>query len=79
MTKPKVQRYVRRGGEIPQIYPGTLDGLNLALKELISASKFMPGCLMTLHAVYGRNQSTVIRRYKGGRLCPEPPDSEAYT
>lgn len=66
-------RYVRRGGPIPQIYPGTLDGLNQALKDCVQSSKFLPDKIIYLASiVYGEH--TVIRQFKGGREWEPRPE-----
>jgi hypothetical protein len=57
---------VRRGGPIPQIYHGTLKGLEQALADTLNASRFMPERIFYLSAVHGNKQHTVIRMYKGG-------------
>lgn len=61
-------RYVRRGGPIPQIYPGTLDGINQALKDMASTSRFLPDRVIYLAAVEA-GVSTIIRTFKGGHSC----------
>lgn len=73
----KAQRYVRLGGPIATIYPGTLDDLNQAVLDCLTTSHFIPDELITLSAVYGRRNSVIIRRYKGGRQWE--PDSAAST
>lgn len=66
VTRRKADRYVRRGGPIPQIYPGTLAGLEQALAETESASRFMPDRYLYLEAVHG-TERTCIRMFKAGR------------
>lgn len=67
MTRRQTDRYVRQGGAIPQIYPGTLQGLQQAMKDSISASKFRPRVTFSLSAVQGRKR-TVIQQYRAGTI-----------
>jgi hypothetical protein len=59
-------RYVRRGGPIPQIYPGTLAGLEQGLADALSASRFMPEEVITLTAVHGKRR-TLVHAFLAGR------------
>lgn len=77
MNKPTSDRYVRRGGPIAQIYHGTLEGLEQALKDTVNASRFLPDTVITLTTVNGKNK-TVLRSYKGGQLIIIPADEEAW-
>lgn len=74
MTR-RPDRYVRRGGPITQIYPGTLAGLAQALKDAISTSKFRPDTVFRLIACYGADRE-VFRLFQGGH-CTWEPESEA--
>lgn len=58
-------RYVRRGGPIPQIYPGTLKGITQALRDCVSASKFLPDTSITLWAVQD-GQQALLREFGNG-------------
>ena len=58
-------RYLRKGGPVPQIYPGTLDGLTQAMKDSLSASRFLPGTPILLIALHGRER-TLVKSFKGG-------------
>lgn len=74
MALRKTDRYVRRGGPVPQIYPGTLAGLNQALKDAMTASRFMPASVFYLEAVHG-GERQVIREFRAGH-CTWPQDAE---
>ena len=59
-------RYVRRGGPLSQIYPGNLSSLNQAMKDCVSASRFLPDITFRLMAVQD-GESQLIRLFKAGR------------
>jgi hypothetical protein len=61
---PAADRYVRRGTEVPVIYPGTLRMMMTAEKEAFRASQRLPGRHL-LFAVHGR-QSRLLRVYEQG-------------
>jgi len=64
-------RYLRLGGPVPAIYHGDLAGLEQALSDTLQASRFLPGEIVYLMAVKGR-QRTIIRMFRAGReLRPE--------
>jgi hypothetical protein len=65
MTPRKTDRYVRRGGPVPQIYPGTLTCLNQAMKDTQNASRFMPELVFYLEAV-SKGERHCIRVFKAG-------------
>jgi hypothetical protein len=58
-------RYVRRGGDIPRIYPGTLKALEQAIEDIERVSRFQPLVIYSLVAVQG-HESKIIRTYKSG-------------
>ena len=70
MTPPRADRYLRRGGPVPQIYHGDLTGLTQALKDCLSASRFLPGVIFTLEAVRGKHRE-LIRCFQNGEDVTE--------
>jgi hypothetical protein len=66
VTARSTDRYVRRGGPVPQIYAGTLAGLAQAMSDAKSESRFLPGALITVTAVQGKFRKR-IRAYQAGR------------
>jgi hypothetical protein len=66
LTTRKTDRYVRRGGPVPQIYHGTLAGLNQAITDAKSESRFAPGVVITVWAVRNRERER-IRAFMAGR------------
>lgn len=58
-------RYVRRGGPIPQIYPDTLAGLEQALKDCVSSSRFLPDNIIYLTRHHAGHQDT-LRVFQAG-------------
>ena len=58
-------RYIRRGGNIPRIYPGTLQYLEQAIEDIERVSTFNHGIIYYLDAVQGSERST-IRTYNNG-------------
>lgn len=63
MTKA-ADRYFLRGGPIPRIYPGTLKGLTQAIKDGLSASRFLSSAVR-LFAVHG-SERTLVRSFTAG-------------
>jgi hypothetical protein len=59
-------RYVRRGGPIPQIYPDTLAGLEQALKDCVTSSRFLPDNIIYLVRVRKDSQDT-LRVFQSGQ------------
>jgi hypothetical protein len=76
MTRP-ADRYVRRGCPVPQIYPGTLPGLQHAIKDCLTSSRLLPGRPVRLLAVYGR-LGKLLRIFENGE-CTWMPDSQEET
>lgn len=66
MTARKTDRYARRGGPVPQIYHGTLAGLNQAIDDAKSESRFIPGVVITVWAIRNHNRER-IRVFMAGR------------
>lgn len=64
-------RYCIRGGAIPIIYPGTLNGLNHAIQDGLSASRFRPAVIFRLYADYS-GERRIIRTFKDGSCLWEP-------
>lgn len=71
MALRKTDRYVRRGGPVPQIYPGTLAGLNQAMKDCLTASRFLPDSVFCLESVCAGARQ-VIRVFKNGHDVTRP-------
>jgi hypothetical protein len=58
-------RYVRRGGEIPRIYHGTLAGVTQAISDAQEESRFTPGVVISVWAVKGKERKR-IREFVAG-------------
>jgi hypothetical protein len=59
-------RYLRTGGPVPQIYFGTLAGVEQAKVDAQAISKFLPELVFTVIAVHGRERKP-ITAYQAGR------------
>jgi hypothetical protein len=57
----ETDRYLLSGGPIPTIYHGTLTGLNQAIKDAGTASRFLPDTVFTLVAVTGSRSTRTYR------------------
>jgi hypothetical protein len=70
------RRYVRRGSDIPEIYPGDLKGLTRAMKDAQDMSASGLAFTVSLHEPPG--PSRVLRLYEDGRLswAPGPGEEE---
>lgn len=74
-ARETADRYLRRGGPIDQIYHGSLDGLEQAIQDTVTTSRFLPDCVIYLTAVTG-GRKRVIRTYKAGHLVfPEAEEA----
>lgn len=69
-------RYVRQGTDVPQIYPGTLDGLTRGLRDAQRLSERIEG-VHRFTACYGKTRMT-IREFQGGE-CIWAPAPELST
>ena len=65
-ARRSTDRYLRRGGPVPQIYFGTLAGLTQAITDARNESRFAPGVVITVWAVKGSNRER-IRVFAAGR------------
>jgi D-lyxose ketol-isomerase len=66
------KRYVRLGpGQQPEIYPGTIEGLQSAQNDALIASAACPG-VHTIHAHWPGEGLTQIRSYEAGMLTWAP-------
>lgn len=45
LQEPRVGRYAVTGTDLPRIYPGTLDGVSVALKDAEAASRHSLRCV----------------------------------
>ncbi len=66
MTARKTDRYVRRGGPVPRIYPGLSAQESQAISDAREESRFSPGVTITVWAVRGKGRER-IRAFVAGR------------
>lgn len=66
MTVINADRYVRRGGAVPRIYPGTLNGVGQALMDAKEESRFTPGIVISVWACRGKERER-IRAFVAGQ------------
>jgi len=66
LTTRRTDRYVRRGGPVPQIYFGNLTGVAQAINDAREESRFSPGAVITVWAIRGKGRER-IRAFVAGR------------
>lgn len=60
-------RYLRQGTDVPAIYPGTLEGMSQAMRDVRLASSRVPGEHL-LSVVSTRRGRSAWRLYEDGQL-----------